>query len=426
MIFLNEKYLEIISFFILIGLLTLVSCKEEKSVEPESGNELVLIHPSGGERLTGGDQYTIQIKNTDLYDSLSFFYSLNNGASYQPMHMIENSDGLYIWQLPWENSTNVKIRILAYAQGKIYVFISEYVFEITGSSLKILEPSSNDVFTDPKFIQINWNTSIPFNRYALYYSKYNQTVIKYGNPDNKIEYSSEWILLDDNINGKFREFIWENPYLYSNKVRIKLIGFLNNEQYEILSDVFTVHLEEILSEESQYQEKLAVNNKWVYKITEDYFGEVWGDYYVVKDVISLAVEDGKIYYEIKEETIRDTVSYKYHKLIDREYYYSDYILQDGDLFTRENFTSHNGNWNIYLRYSNSCKVYNEMVFSEELLIKEYNSTDASSGSSSETIKRAKEVGIYNKIYNSEGFHRTTNLMGALIDGVVYGDTTVVR
>jgi hypothetical protein len=220
--------------------------------------------------------------------------------------MIENSDGLYIWQLPWENSTTVKIRILAYTQGKIYVFISEYVFEITGSSTQIIEPKSNSVFNNPEVVMISWNTSIPYDKYALYYSKYNETIFS-GNPDNKIEYSSEWILLDNNINGKFREYIWENPYLYSNKVRIKLIGFLNNEQYEILSDVFTVHLEEILFEERQYQEKLALNNKWVYKITHFYYG----NYFLVKEVINQFMEDGKKYYEIEEKTIRDTISNKY-------------------------------------------------------------------------------------------------------------------
>lgn len=320
----------------------------------------------------------------------------------------------------------------------VFIFIGIFTFiscedksvepepEITESSSEIIEPSSSSIFNNPEVIRISWITSLSFDKYELYYSNYNETVIGDWGPTNgnKKVYSSEWILLDENIDGQLREYDWENPYLYSDKVQIKLIGFLENKQYEILSDVFTVHIEEILYEERQYQEKLGVNNKWVYKISSYFVGES-KNYYLVKDIINEFLEDGKNYYEIREKTIRDTISYKYLKVIDREHFSPAYILQNGDKFFLGLYSKLNGYWEMYQYHTNSVKVYNDEVFSTQMEIREYDLVDSGSGTFEQETKRAKDLGIFYEESNSDGHIVTKILQGALIDGVVYGDTTVI-
>jgi len=185
-----------------------------------------------------------------------------------------------------------------------------------------------------------------------------------------------------------------------------------------------VHTEEILFEERQYQKKLSVGNKWVYKITEEYFGTE--NYYLVKDVIGQFVQDGKKFYEIREKLIRDSVSYSLVEVQDREHYSPAHILQKGDTFIKENYSGEDGNWGIYQYVSNSYKVFEEEVFSEILLIKENDFYSSGSGIWSVKTKRAKDFGTYYSKSNSEGFFRTTILTGALIGGIVYGDTTIVQ
>jgi len=42
--------------------------------------------------------------------------------------------------------------------------------------------------------------------------------------------------LNENVDGTLREYIWDKPYLYSNKVQIKVIGISGNDAYEVISD----------------------------------------------------------------------------------------------------------------------------------------------------------------------------------------------
>ncbi len=70
----------------------------------------------------------------------------------------------------------------------------------------------------------------------------------------------------------------------------------------------------------------------------------------------------------------------------------------------------------------SLKEYEENIFTIQQKIKSYNFADAYTR---RTIKRAKDIGMYYYYDMDEGNLTTSNLRGAYIDGVVYGDTTVV-
>jgi len=297
---------------------------------------------------------------------------------------------------------------------------------IVVNPIQIIEPHDSTVFIDPASIQISWSTLIPFDKFEIYYSKYSDTIITFGDPDNKREYSSEWILLSDNLPGSVSEYIWEEPYLYSNKVKIKVIGFADGNKYEVMSQkVFTVRRKEILKEEQQYQEKLAVGNRWKYKISKIDFGGDELSYFLIRDVVSTFLDGGIKYYEIEQMKITDTVTYSL-QVKDREHYSPSYILQDNDVFSTLFYSGENGNWGIYLYHSESRNDLSEEIFAETQLVKEDNIYDSGSGISSEKIKRAKDFGVYYHKSGGEGNYTITTLVGALIDGVVYGDTTTVQ
>jgi len=414
------------SIFILF---VIISCEDNVTEnitkdEPPTLSDVKILYPNGGEILIGGTLDTIRWSNSEVIESMGLYYTLDNGSTWQSIkHNMKSPTGTYLWKSPSVISESCKIKIMAYANDDEYIIESDSVFSIL-ESIQIIEPASNSVFINPQSIKITWKCLVPFDRFEVYYSKYNQTVIYYGYPDNKIEYSSKWILLNENVDGTLREYIWDNPYLYSNKVQIKVIGFSGDDACEVVSSngVFTVYTEDILFEEREYQKKFSVGNKWVYKVTVgDHF------YYIINETVSQFVQDSMTFYEVGKKIITpDTVYYSHTVVQDRKHYSSEYILQDDDKFIKECYVWASGHWRMDIYFSNSCKIYEEEVFSNQALVKEYNFYNSGSGIYSEKIKRAKDLGSCYYVTNSEGYITKSILIGAYIDGVLYGDTTTVQ
>jgi hypothetical protein len=67
-----------------------------------------------------------------------------------------------------------------------------------------------------------------------------------------------------------------------------------------------------------------------------------------------------------------------------------------------------------------------MVFSNQQIVKQYYWKIAESGNSEGKYKRGKDIGIFYYYSLSEGNILQKDLVGAYIDGVLYGDTTIVR
>jgi hypothetical protein len=104
-----------------------------------------VLRPNGGETFIGDTQE--QIRWQKFYpprcDSLSLFYSLNNGATYDTIITgIPGADTSYLWTVPDTSSDSCKVKIIAYGPGWQYDE-SDGVFAITPSGIE--EPANLDV-----------------------------------------------------------------------------------------------------------------------------------------------------------------------------------------------------------------------------------------------------------------------------------------
>lgn len=425
-IYFNSNSTLMLIFIPVFALLTtLIGCEDEiTETIPLDLKDVEILHPTKGRTIIAGSIDSILWSNPKTIERYSLYYSLNNGKDWTSISTNgTDQSGKFIWNVPDTFTGSAKIRILATSEKQEIYIESDSVFSIL-LPLQIIEPSDSAVFIDPASIQISWNTLIPFDKFEIYYSKFSDSIITFGYPDNKREYSSEWILLSDNLPGSESEYIWEEPYLYSNKVKIKVIGITDGNKYEAMSKkIFTIRVNEILTEERKYQEKLAVGNRWKYKISDDYWGYDSTYYFLIRDVVSTFLDGGIKYYEIEQMKITDTVTYSLIQLKDREHYSPSYILEDNDVFSTH-FYSWNENWKLFLYHSESRNDLSEEIFAETQLVKEDNIYDSGSGISSEKIKRAKDFGVYYRKSGGEGYYTITTLIGALIDGIVYGDTTL--
>ena len=168
---LSKSKLKILLLFIFIVFAILVSC-EDKSIEPEPEGELILIYPNGGEKLTAGAIDSIKYNNSQEYDSLKFYYSLNNGSNWN--FIGEKSDSIsnefHIWQVPWEVTETAKVRIVAYTNTNQHIIESETVFEIELTSFKLIYPNGDDKLTAGAIDTIKYNNSQEYDSIKFYYS----------------------------------------------------------------------------------------------------------------------------------------------------------------------------------------------------------------------------------------------------------------
>ena len=103
-----------------------------------------VLAPNGGESLQPGESENLrwQTFNPPRCDSLSLFYSVDNGQTYEPITTgLPGTDTSYLWAVPNVISDSCRIKIMAYGPGHQYDE-SDSCFSIlaTGIAEKHIQP----------------------------------------------------------------------------------------------------------------------------------------------------------------------------------------------------------------------------------------------------------------------------------------------
>ena len=129
-----------------------------------------LLRPNGGETFQGNTQEFIRWQKfyPPRCDSLSLFYSTNNGTTYNLIASnISASDTSYLWTVPNVNSDSCKVKIIAYGPGWQYDE-SDGVFSITSTGIEeIGVATGNRAMTLGVKIYPNPARSLSVIRYTL-------------------------------------------------------------------------------------------------------------------------------------------------------------------------------------------------------------------------------------------------------------------
>jgi len=128
-----------------------------------------LIRPNGGEVFQDSSQEIIRWQKfyPPRCDSLSLFYSINNGTTYFPIVSgISGSDTSYLWTVPSVNSDSCKIKIIAYGPGWQYDE-SDGNFSITSTGINEIASPNRVAMTLSVKVFPNPARSISVVRYSL-------------------------------------------------------------------------------------------------------------------------------------------------------------------------------------------------------------------------------------------------------------------
>jgi hypothetical protein len=96
-----------------------------------------LLRPNGGEVFQDSTQELIRWQKfyPPRCDSLSLFYSTDNGRTYQSIiHSLQSADTSYLWTVPNVNSDSCKVKIIAYGPGWQYDE-TDGLFSISSSAI---------------------------------------------------------------------------------------------------------------------------------------------------------------------------------------------------------------------------------------------------------------------------------------------------
>ncbi len=191
--------------------------------------EVAVVAPNGGEMWNIGDVDTIRWTATDniTVDTVSLWYSTNNGSSWINIaHGLANSQ-VYAWTVPPTPSTQCLVRAVAYDRfPNAAEDVSDAVFTIRDAVLPVVTvhyPNGGEEFSPGEIDTVRWlaTDNIGLDSVALLFS-----------PDS----GQNWTyLVSPPVSDTMYE--WTVPYVHSDRCLIKAEAFdMSNNGVEDVSD----------------------------------------------------------------------------------------------------------------------------------------------------------------------------------------------
>ncbi|MDA3861257.1 MAG: T9SS type A sorting domain-containing protein [Melioribacteraceae bacterium] len=274
-------------------------------------------------------------------------------------------------------------------------------------------------------------------------TKYELPVLTWGNmllylEVDKANSGTVYFAGNDNNIWKSSDF-GENYFLFSQTKKAKFYGEIyfasssnklfvaNKNIISVISESSNILLRAIKQDNSIALYPLAVGNKWVLKGSKHWDGvyseSILATIEIVKDTL---LPNNKIYFQIErngsmqfESGFERVDSLGFVYCYDTTYTYGEYIVEDLTLFSRAIDTLNVGTTEI----QKFCNLISEQeYFSEMFSTKTF---EASYFHDSFTYNFSTNIGL-TSIYDNWDFgYSDLELKGAIINGILYGDTTVV-
>lgn len=385
--------------------LLLLGCKSTVETYVPQLKDVQILKPSEGETYYSNSLDTIKWSYPEIIESVDIQFTTDRTPFLTDIVMDTTiKSGEYYWDVPNEDNLYATLRLTVYS-GKDKRVI-EQNFKIK-KGLTISAPKAFQEFSNPQKITVKWNSFGNYSSYKLYYSKFN------------VDRRSKWELIDENISADSRQYNWLNPIVYSNEVKLKLVALHDGQEAEVESDtVFTIHSDSLLAEERRFRRKLTVGDIWVYKVTLLYIWDIEPEeYYFVKKIIDNKIENGVTLFREITEKYSGLISIDSTWIESREAFTPTIILSDGDEWIKESPD--------YFE-TLKCSKNLEQVLGMEKMVKKFYWSASGSGISNENYSYAIDFGKVSDFSTMEGSTALTQLVGVLMDGVVYGDTSIVR
>jgi hypothetical protein len=182
--------------------------------------DVAVLTPNGGETWFGKDNEDITWTATDAngVDSVSIFYSLDNGSVYHLISSGEANDGTYTWLIPDTFSVEAMVKVMAYDPSlNTGEDESDAVFTIaddTGPVVDVLTPDGGEFIQVWSDYNITWTATDPsgVDSVSIFYS------VNGGD-------TYELIASDEGNDGTYS---WSVPNVLTDSALVKIIAYDHN------------------------------------------------------------------------------------------------------------------------------------------------------------------------------------------------------
>jgi len=134
-----------------------------------AGPSITLFTPNGGESLIADSTAAITWTSTGAIANVKLDYSLNNGASWINIRSSTPNDGAAGWTVPAVESNTALVRVSDASNSAIFD-VSDAVFTISSSSIKLLSPNGGESWAGGSTQQITWTSAGSISFVKLEYS----------------------------------------------------------------------------------------------------------------------------------------------------------------------------------------------------------------------------------------------------------------
>jgi hypothetical protein len=140
--------------------------------------EVTVTDPNGGELLAAGSEFDITWNATDTggIDSVSIYYSVDGGDTYDLISSGEANDGVYRWTVPYTPTDSAMVKVIAYDPGlNAGEDTSDDVFTIadeTDPTVTVLIPNGGEIWYIGGGYDITWTAydAVGVDSVSIYYS----------------------------------------------------------------------------------------------------------------------------------------------------------------------------------------------------------------------------------------------------------------
>jgi hypothetical protein len=402
-----------LSLLAIAASLIIIYCsKEELPVgpEPEPETTLNLIYPNGGEIVFADSLVKIQWASTNV-EFINIHFSSNSGNDWNEIANSIIADwSEWDWRIPTIISDNCKIKLESSADSLLNDDSDTNFSVVIDASLNLLTPNGGEVWESLTEYPITWKSE---------------------NVDNiVIDYTSDngnnWQIVDT-VSTLLNEYTWKTHYQPSENYKVRIRSFEHSFIEDESENSFAIVVSPRITESLDYY-PLEVGNKWFYfTIVKNSFNETIDTTYSIVEVIDTLKIDGLKKYKLKEVNgLGDSI------------YYDHYVDELTGIVHRSNHRLEASDIFVDLSAAPGDTIYyqNSWIFVELLLVLfevERNVLDQPTSEKGFDLVYfyegwrayfAKYLGINYYKHSTDFFTIEKFLTGCIIDGVVYGDTTL--
>lgn len=186
--------------------------------------KLFLTQPwPGTTHITGATTNIVWNKSISTGDTVSLYYSIDSGSTWNLISPSAPNLGSYLWTIPNENSDFCRVKIVD-NDNSSYRDSSARDIKIYSSSFNLTYPNGGEFLDGQTNYTITWNTNTNVSRVNLHYS---------------LDDGLTWTGIGTYISNT-GSYLWTSPNTMSSDARIRVQSYFDNSLFDISDTTFNI------------------------------------------------------------------------------------------------------------------------------------------------------------------------------------------